>query len=279
MRNAISRLRKFSDCLFKIPRGNVGKSLVAELSRLYNAFASGSALESIALMAAIVLQIMVLQSPHRRSRVKEHIACLERRMSALYNIRMLCPSFATMLINCYRAPTDLFIDRDVILSQGDPLAMSMYALVTVPLIKRLTSTVKQTWYADDAAATGKIASLQTCSGGMRSLIWGPSMGTVQMVQRPAWLVTKEEFKMEAEEFFADTSVQITVEGRPQLGAPLGCTAYVSQFVSQKVQQWSTELRVLSEISCRFCCPYPRIIQQMVICNSNHPQHWSSSTTT
>ena len=50
--------------------GNVGKSFVAELSRLCNAFPSGSALESIALMAAIVLPILVLQSPHRRSRVK-----------------------------------------------------------------------------------------------------------------------------------------------------------------------------------------------------------------
>ena len=33
---------------------------MAELSRLYNAFASGSALESIALMAAVVLPILVL---------------------------------------------------------------------------------------------------------------------------------------------------------------------------------------------------------------------------
>ena len=39
--------------LFKVPLGNVGKSFVGELSRLYNAFASGSALESIVLMAAI----------------------------------------------------------------------------------------------------------------------------------------------------------------------------------------------------------------------------------
>jgi len=39
--------------LFKVPLGNVGKSFVAELSRLYNAFASGSALESIVLIAAI----------------------------------------------------------------------------------------------------------------------------------------------------------------------------------------------------------------------------------
>ena len=39
--------------LFKVPLGTVGKSFVAELSRLYNAFASGSALESIVLIAAI----------------------------------------------------------------------------------------------------------------------------------------------------------------------------------------------------------------------------------
>ena len=31
--------------LFKVPLGNIGKSFVAEFSRLYNAFASGSALE------------------------------------------------------------------------------------------------------------------------------------------------------------------------------------------------------------------------------------------
>ena len=172
------------------------------------------------------------------------------RMSALHNIRMLCPSIATILINCYRAPTDLFIDGDVILSQegitqGDPLAMPMYALATVPLIKRLTPTVKQTWYADDAAATGKIASLRTWWDEISRL--GPSYGYYANGSK-TWLVTKEEFKSEAEEVFADTSVQITVEGRPHLGAPLGCTAYASQFVCQKVQQWSTELRALSEIA-------------------------------
>ena len=88
---------------------------------------------------------------------------------------MLCPSIATMLINCYRAPTDLFIDGDVILSQeGITQTMPMYALATVPLIKRLTSTVKQTWYADDAAAIGKIASLRTWWDKISRL--GPSYG-------------------------------------------------------------------------------------------------------
>ena len=32
---------------FKVPLGNVGKSIVAELARSYGAFASGSALESV----------------------------------------------------------------------------------------------------------------------------------------------------------------------------------------------------------------------------------------
>ncbi len=37
--------------LFKIPQGNAGKTLVTEMARLYNAFATGSALESIAMAA------------------------------------------------------------------------------------------------------------------------------------------------------------------------------------------------------------------------------------
>ena len=50
------------------------------------------------------------------------------RLLALHNIRYLCPSISTVLINCYRAPTSLFIEYDTIYSQegttqGDPLRM------------------------------------------------------------------------------------------------------------------------------------------------------------
>ena len=65
---------------FKIPWGNAGKSLVDELCRLYTAFADASALECVALRAAVVLPILFLQQPHRRSKPKELIACLERRL-------------------------------------------------------------------------------------------------------------------------------------------------------------------------------------------------------
>ena len=64
--------------LFKVPLVNSGKSFVAELARLYEAFASCSALKLIALMATTVLPILVLQLPHQKSKMKEHIAFLER---------------------------------------------------------------------------------------------------------------------------------------------------------------------------------------------------------
>ena len=56
------------------------------------------------------------------------------RQVALHNIRRLCPPLATILINTYRAPTELFVDGDTLLSQegttqGDPLAMLMYITV------------------------------------------------------------------------------------------------------------------------------------------------------
>ena len=47
------------------------------------------------------------------------------RQVALRNARHLCPSIATVLINTYRAPSELFIDGQVLWSeegttQGDP---------------------------------------------------------------------------------------------------------------------------------------------------------------
>ena len=80
------------------------------------------------------------------------------RAAALHNCELLCPSLAPILINIYRSNAELFVAGESILSQegtiqGDPLAMAMYALGTLPLIRAVTTPgAKQTWYADDAAA-------------------------------------------------------------------------------------------------------------------------------
>ena len=89
------------------------------------------------------------------------------RQAALRNIQHLCPSLSKVLINTYREKAQLFIDGETLLSQegttqGDPLAMAMYAIAVTPLIKDLEDkSVKQVWYADDATACGKISNLKT----------------------------------------------------------------------------------------------------------------------
>ena len=55
-----------------MPLGKAGKLFVTELARMYEAFAMGSAMESI------ILPILLLQRPHKRSNPKEHANCLER---------------------------------------------------------------------------------------------------------------------------------------------------------------------------------------------------------
>ena len=87
------------------------------------------------------------------------------RQAALHNIRCLCPPIATILVNSYRAPTELFVDSDVILSQegttqGDPLSMAMYGLASILLIRRLKGPCKQVWYADDSATFGPLEHLR-----------------------------------------------------------------------------------------------------------------------
>ena len=70
---------------FKLPYGKTGKSFTSELARLYSAFASGSAMQSIALKATVVLPILMLQKPSAKSKTKEHITCLERRLTTWQN--------------------------------------------------------------------------------------------------------------------------------------------------------------------------------------------------
>ena len=49
------------------------------------------------------------------------------------------------------------------ITQGDPLALAVYALAETPLICKLSSeepTVKQVWFADDSSGGGKIVALR-----------------------------------------------------------------------------------------------------------------------
>ena len=84
----------------------------------------------------------------------------------LLNIQALCPALAPFLVNIYQRNATLFVGGDALLlqegtTQGDPLAMAMFAVAIRPLIDRISGTeAVQVWFADDAAGGGKLPSLR-----------------------------------------------------------------------------------------------------------------------
>ena len=88
------------------------------------------------------------------------------REAALRNIQHLCQTLSKIITNTYRENPQLFIDGNILYSQegttqGDPLAMAMYAIAITPLIQRLEDHgVKQARYADDATAGGALKQLK-----------------------------------------------------------------------------------------------------------------------
>ena len=175
------------------------------------------------------------------------------RANALANIRHLCPPFFTALTNIYRTSSELFLGPSTLLSQegttqGDPLAMPFYALAIRPLIDTLSANVpqvKQVWYADDATAVGKLADLRTWWSNISTV--GPAYGYFVNPSK-TWLVTKDGYAGLASECFSDTNVNLTADGQPVLGSPIGTSTFISAFVKEKVQEWVDELEVLTNIA-------------------------------
>ena len=71
------------------------------------------------------------------------------------NIRKLCHSIYAAIRNSYKTPSAFYIDKKVIKSQegttqGDPLAMLLYGVATLPLIDKLEDhDFPHKWYADE----------------------------------------------------------------------------------------------------------------------------------
>jgi len=172
------------------------------------------------------------------------------RIVALHNIQYICPPLATILINCYRSPAALYISGDILYSQegttqGDPLAMPMYALATLPLIARLPSDVFQVWYADDACAGGNVTQLRLWW--KRLCEMGPQFGYNANAVK-TWCVVKPAHLESAKKLFAGTGVNISVEGRPYLGATIGTQEFTNTYVDEKVREWSSEILLLAKIA-------------------------------
>ena len=68
--------------LFLVPSGNAGKDFVTELARLFRSYAEASALESVALKAAMVMPHLLLQKPFISTKAKYHCEVLSQQLRA-----------------------------------------------------------------------------------------------------------------------------------------------------------------------------------------------------
>ena len=174
------------------------------------------------------------------------------RNLALRNILHLCPSLGRILVNLYRLESSLFIGGDTLLSkegttQGDPLAMVMYAVASIPLIHKLSSisSVKQLWYADDATGMGTLNGLRSWWDRINEL--GKYYGYWPNAAKSSLLVSKDHYD-EACELFADTNVSVTCDGVAVLGCPVGTPEFVQAEVDKKIDLWCGKVKQLAEIA-------------------------------
>ena len=175
------------------------------------------------------------------------------RAAALHNIRVLCPMIAVYAINTYREPARLFITggKEILsaegTTQGDPLAMALYALSVQPLITGLqaASTVKQCWFADDASGAGPAAEIKKWWDALISI--GPDLGYFPN-NKKCWIIVKPEKEKDIREIFRETEINITVEGQKHLGAAIGSQQYRDEYFSEKVSEWVSEVTQLAEFA-------------------------------
>ena len=177
----------------------------------------------------------------------------------LHNISIICPAITIYVHNCYSLPSRLFVIGGFEIkscegtTQGDPIAMSVYAIAIIPLmlmVLEITSNssddvAKMVAYADDFTAGGTIESLKYWWDTLCKL--GPKFGYYPQASK-TWLIVKDAYVKKSNEIFKNSSIQITSTGQRHLGAVIGTTEYKQEYMNEKITTWTEEIRMLSEIA-------------------------------
>ena len=176
------------------------------------------------------------------------------RNVALHNMNYVCPAITTILNNCYRQPTRLIIPGEGEITsqegttQGDPLGMAMFALAMVPMILDLSKKcppIVQTWFADDASGAGSLQNLKQWWDSLNSI--GPSYGYYPKASKSCLVVHPADEEV-ARDVFSASDINITTEGKRYLGAALGSTSFIEDFVKTKVEEWNVEIERLANVA-------------------------------
>ena len=173
------------------------------------------------------------------------------RRAALFNVNRLCPAIGKILINTYRSAADLYVGGEIVKSQegttqGDPLAMAMYAIATIPLLKEAqTPSSTQVWFADDATSGGKLTGLRSWWDTLATS--GPDYG-YDINAPKSWLIVKPDRHEQAKKIFSDTNINITVDGGRHLGAVLESKPFAAKYLEEKMAKWTSEVKTLSQFA-------------------------------
>ena len=173
------------------------------------------------------------------------------REACLHNIQHLCPAMSAIVINTYRHPANLIVGGEVIRSregttQGDPIAMPLYALGVLPLLRSVaTEGTVQAWFADDSSAGGKLVKVRAWWDALTTK--GPLYGYHLNPSKSVLLVKPAVLGL-AQELFRDTGVTIRVDGCRYLGAAIGTAEFLQSYVEGKVQSWIGQLERLTVIA-------------------------------
>ena len=169
------------------------------------------------------------------------------RKLALKNIKNFCPSFLTAIKNSYSNPSKLFVNKKTLCSQegttqGDPLAMAMYGLAIIPLIKLLSvDNVIQKWYADDGNAVGNLSNLRTILDKIVSL--GKFFG-YNVKASKCQLNFENKKHGEAEKIFENTGITVKTGSRV-LGSVIGTESEYKNFLEF---QQNEQIKILTKLT-------------------------------
>ena len=184
------------------------------------------------------------------------------REAAIHNIKVRCPSLAKYVENSYKVPAQLFICGEVVGSkrrvetllssegttQGDPVAMAMYALGLLKLqhtLRHNITRVKQVAYADDLTGVGKVADLKK----WWELVMehGPKLGYFPNPRKSVIIVKPEKLE-QAEELLRGSGIRVTKDGERHLGAVVGSETFKEDYIKVKVNEWTKEIVTLAEVA-------------------------------
>ena len=80
LQKAYNEIVKWQKNMFLLPRGNVGRDFIVELTRLINLFNNKTDWESVALLLVHVFVPLLLQKPAKNSRAKDNSRSLDKRL-------------------------------------------------------------------------------------------------------------------------------------------------------------------------------------------------------